>query len=228
MMTSARWFLTMTPRLAGGRVAKSAALVGLGLLPMIAGCTKQQQQGTGSSYLIVNSLEAASGAKPTEFSGALASDVVTLVKQTDADGNSVFVPTIYDDPGQVSFSLGLKDPGSADSPTSPTSANFITVNRYHVEFVRADGRNTPGVDVPYPFDGGMTVTVAGSRSQGAFTLVRIQAKEEAPLRALRGGGGAQFISTLARVTFYGTDQTGREVSVTATIGVDFGDFGDPQ
>ena len=86
--------------------------------------------------------------------------------------------------------LGLKDPGSSDSPTSPTTANFITVTRYHVDYVRADGRNTPGVDVPFPFDGAMTLTVGAGNATGSFELVRVQAKHEAPLMALRGGGGA--------------------------------------
>ncbi len=48
----------------------------------------------------------------------------------------------------------MKDAGD-DSPTAPTTANFITVDRYHVTFIRSDGRNKPGVDVPYPFDGAL-------------------------------------------------------------------------
>jgi hypothetical protein len=61
----------------------------------------------------------------------------------------------------------------------------------------------------------------------SFNLVRIQSKEEAPLQALAGGGGANVISTIARITFYGRDQAGREVSVTGQIGVNFADWGDP-
>jgi hypothetical protein len=45
--------------------------------------------------------------------------------------------------------------------------------------------------------------------------------------ALANGGGAIVISTIARVTFYGRDQAGREVSVTGQIGVNFSDWGDP-
>ena len=94
--------------------------------------------------------------------------------------------TVFDDLGAGRRSASaLKDPGSSDSPTSPTTTNFITVTRYHVEFVRADGRNTPGVDVPFPFDGAMTVTVgAADATGGRSTLVRVQAKLEAPLTAL--------------------------------------------
>jgi hypothetical protein len=57
-----------------------------------------------------------------------------------------------------------------------------------------------------------------------FTLVRIQAKEEAPLQALAFGGGANAITTIAKVTFYGRDQNGREVTVTGNIEVTFADW----
>jgi hypothetical protein len=83
------------------------------------------------------------------------------------------------------------------------------------------------VDVPWPFDGGMTVTVANANSTGVFVVVRVQAKLETPLAALAGGGGAGVISTIARITFYGTDQAGREVSVTGNLSVNFADWVDP-
>jgi hypothetical protein len=170
------------------------------------------RQGTASSYLIVNSLEGASGADPGEFAGTLRSDVLTE-------------ESIFNDLGRASFQLGLKDPGPAGAPTTPSPNNFITIDRYHVEFVRADGRNVPGVDVPYPFDSAFTVTVGDTTTSAGFTLVRHQAKAEAPLAGL--AKSFVIISTIARVTFYGHDQTGREVSATAQIGVSFGDFADP-
>jgi hypothetical protein len=178
------------------------------------GCGQMQREGTASSYLIVNSLQAAPGAQPEKMGGTLSSDVITVKDE---------VPTVFNDLGKVDFSLAMKDAGSA---TAPTTANFITVDRYHVQFVRADGRNTPGLDVPYPFDGAFTVTVGEKGASAGFTLVRNIAKEEAPLLALRVNG--LIISTLADVTFYGHDQTGREVSASARISVDFGNFGDPK
>jgi hypothetical protein len=97
-----------------------------------------------------------------------------------------------------------------------------------VTYRRSDGRSTPGVDVPYAFDGAVTFTVQPGESQTVpFNLVRVQAKAEAPLSALAGNGGAMVISTIADVTFYGRDQVGREVSVTGTIGVNFADWADP-
>ena len=68
---------------------------------------------------------------------------------------------------------------------------------------------------------------AGEAVTVPFNLVRVQAKLEAPLKGLTGLGAAVVISTLADVTFYGRDQTGREVSVTGTIGVNFADWADP-
>ena len=209
-----------------GRAA--VALVGALTLGLpLAGCTTRQLEGESPAYLIVESLTGANGAEPDELSSNVDSDVITMVSAT-IDGQEVLVPTFFADPGEVSFGLALKDPGTSASPAQPTSANFITVNRYRVDFVRSDGRNTPGVDVPYGFDGGMTVTVSGSGVRAPLTLVRIQAKQEAPLAALRNGGPALAISTIARVTFYGEDQAGREVKVTGNIGVNFANWGDPE
>ena len=96
-----------------------------------------------------------------------------------------------------------------------------------MDFVRSDGRNTQGVDVPYSFDGAVTGTISAVDTSLSFVLVRAQAKLEAPLMALRNAGGAMVISTIARVTFYGQDQAGNAVSVTASISVNFADWGDP-
>ncbi len=199
----------------------------MAVLAPLAGCTQTQlDSGTASSYLILTSLTASSGAKPSDFSGVLPSDVITNVRTTIGD-EQVSVPTIFEDFGQASFDLGLKDPGTTNAPTRPSSANYITINRYRVDYFRADGRNTPGVDVPYGFDGAVTLTVTGPGSGTTFTIVRNQAKAEAPLAALAGGGGSVVISAIARVTFYGRDQTGRDVTVTGQISVNFADWGDP-
>jgi hypothetical protein len=206
-----------------GRVARKAVWGGtirvagaIAIIALAAGCGDLSRQGTASSYLIVNSIEGATGAEPSEFGGSLQSDVETVV-----DG----VPTIFNDLARVRFRLAMKDAGGIETPTSPTTNNFITVNRYNVRFIRADGRNTPGVDVPYAFDSAFTVTVGEAVTTAIFTIVRPQAKGEAPLAAL--GRNFLIISTIAEVTFYGRDQTGREVIATARIGIDFANFGDP-
>src|SRR5688500_11746763 len=177
-----------------GHINRAALLMALAAgVSGSTSCTSAVLQGTGSSYLIIAALTA-SGGGDDEGGNNLQSDVLT-------EGG------VVEDEGLVAFTLGMKDAGAA-SPTSPTANNFITVNRYRVDYARTDGRNTPGVDVPYGFDGAFTVTVGSTNAEANFSLVRIQAKLEAPLRALAGGGGANVISTIATITFYGQDQTG--------------------
>lgn len=188
----------------------------IALAAAVSSCGTQTREGTSSSYLIISGMEAASGADPTTFASGLASDVITVKDN---------VATIFSDPGRVTFKLGLKDPGPASSPVTPTQNNWITVTQYHVQYVRSDGHNIEGVDVPYAFDGGLGATVSADTTVG-FTLVRNQAKMEAPLGAL--ATNPIVLSTIARVTFYGHDQTGREVSATGNIDVTFANFGDPK
>jgi hypothetical protein len=205
------------------RKAVWGACVALGVLisaMLLASCGSQVREGEAPSYLIIDSLEAASGAEPDEFGTVLHSDVITLV---EVDG--VKVPTTFSDPAKVSLRLALKDPGPQ---STPTTNNFITLNRYRVVFTRTDGLNTPGVDVPHPFDGTVTFTVPTAGIDAGFLLVRHQAKLEAPLLAIAAAGGAGLITTNAEITFFGHDQTGRPVNVTGRMTVIFGNFGDPE
>jgi hypothetical protein len=197
------------------KATQIARIVMLALAVASASCGSTVRQGTGTSFLIISNLEAASGAKPEEFGGLLQSDVQTVVKE---------IPSVFGDFGRVTLRLGLKDPGPAGAPTTPTQNQAITIDHYRVRFIRSDGRNTPGVDVPYGFDGAFTLTVA-AESQATFELVRHIAKLEAPLRSLIEN--RVIINTVAEITFFGRDQTGHEVSVVGHITVDFGNFADP-
>ena len=186
-----------------------------------ASCGTAVRQGRGSSYLVIDALLAASGAEPDKLSNSLSSDVQTIVKVDD-----VPTPVIYEDRAQAVVRVSMKDPTST---TQPSTTNEITLTGYHVTFKRADGRNAPGVDVPYAFDGAVTATAkVGSTVTVQFVLVRVQAKIEPPLVAMINGGGAIFISTIAEVTLYGHDQAGNQVNVTGAINVNFGNWADPQ
>lgn len=205
----------------------TAALLAAAALTTSA-CGEVARTGRSPGYLIIDSLEGAAGIKPDEFVGNVLSDVITNIKVKIGETETL-VPTVFNDVGRGTFRIGLKNPGPAAQPTAPSPLNAITITRYRIVFKRTDGRNTQGVDVPYAVDGGMTITVpSNGTAQGIFDLVRHAAKAEAPLRALRGNGGAQLISTIADITFFGADQSGNEVSVTGSLSVTFGDFGDPQ
>ena len=64
---------------------------------------------------------------------------------------------------------------------------------------------------------------APTASHRADTLARV-AKQESPLVQLISSSTS--ITTIAEVTFYGRDQVGNDISVTGSIQVDFGNFGD--
>ena len=176
-------------------------------------CNELVQASRSSTILVIERIAGKSG-------GAAGDPVNTFLNSDVVTSGSVF-PDI----GRVSTRLAFKSPGTSENPASPTSANWITIHTYRVEYRRTDRLDggMPGVDVPYPFEGGMTMTTTDT-STAEFTLVRAQAKLEQPLISLRNGGGAVTISVIAEITFFGHDQTGAKISADGTIGITFKDF----
>ncbi|MEO8070571.1 MAG: hypothetical protein ABI652_04160 [Acidobacteriota bacterium] len=202
-----------------------AALAAVGLALAAAGCGDRAGLGGRSpSRVVIASLRGASGVTPEAFGATLLSDVLTRVKRADADGGDYF--TTYNDLGQVTLRVVLRDQGQPGSPTAPSAPNAVTFTRYHVDFVRSDGRNAQGLDVPYSFDSAATFTVGESEVTAGFELVRNSAKAETPLKGL--GLNGQILNMIANVTFYGRDQAGNDVSAAGSMGVNFGNFADPQ
>ena len=197
------------------RLLRRAAAFGMtAILLGSTSCGDLVRQGKSPSFLVIDSLTAASGAVPGQFSGTLEADVVTK-------------GSFFEDLGQAQLRILLKDPGAPGANSAPSALNAITVNRYHVSYRRADGRKVQGVDVPYDFDGAVTTTVTTSAAQVVFAIVRIQAKLEGPLVSLAKQGGSVAIATIADVTFYGHDQAGNEVWQTGSISINFADWADP-
>ncbi len=186
--------------MAGDDMRNATRLIGLAaLVAATVSCGDVVRQGSSPVFLVIDSLT------PT----TLNSDVVT-------NG------TASGDIGTVGLRLTLKDIG-ATSALSPTTNNEVTINRIHVEYTRADGHNTQGVDVPYAFDGAATATIAASGTVSlVFEVVRKVAKQESPLANLRTS--PNVITTITKVTFYGTDRTGNAISVTGQMQINFGDF----
>jgi len=174
------------------------AFITAGAAVSLASCGNATSQGTSPVFLTLNQLSTP---------GATGSNSV----QSDVSKNAA-------DMGQAIFSLAAKDLSIA-----PTTNNQVTLTQYHVTYRRADGLATPGVDVPYGFDGATTGTVppAGTLTV-TFVLVRQDAKQESPLAQLANTAGV--LTTIADVTFYGTDQVGHAINVTGSIQIDFGNF----
>lgn len=197
----------------------AVAVCGLSL----SSCADAARTGSGPAYLIIQSVTGASGGGSPTFGTSLRSDVQVLVDVV-VGGTTVQQATVYNDLGRASLRAELKN---SLNPTAPTALNSVTITRYRVRYRRSDGRNTEGVDVPYGFDGAVTVNIGiGSTANVDFDLVRHQAKLERPLSTMAGVRGLIFLSTIAEVTFYGHDQAGNELSITGAIDVSFGDFGD--
>jgi hypothetical protein len=164
--------------------------------------------------LLVTSLTSSTG------SNTVFSDVVVMVTSPAPCSAASPCPTITADSGSATLSAPMKDVSIA-----PTTNNQVTLNRYHVDFVRADGRNIPGVDVPFPFDGAVTATIAGNGlTSVTFDLVRHVAKQESPLAQLVSSPNT--IATIATITFYGTDAVGNAVAASGNMTVNFGNFAD--
>jgi hypothetical protein len=105
--------------------------------------------------------------------------------------------------------------------------NDIVVTRYLVSYSRSDGRNTPGVDVPYPFEGSLsTVVRVGTTAAISFVIVREVAKIEQPLLRLVDVGAEQVLSCTAKVEFYGQDMANRTVRATGYLTIYFANYAD--
>ena len=185
-------------------------------------CGDVARAGKSPALLVINQLTAAPTGGPNKGSqsGTLLSDVITNITSPTPCTPTAPCPTIFNDVASAVLSLQMKDP-----TITPSGVNAVTIDRVHIQYVRADGHNVPGQDVPYAFDGAATGTVAptGTLSLG-FEIVRHDAKEESPLVQLINS--SNIITTICYVTFYGHDLAGNEISVTGSIQIDFGNFGD--
>jgi hypothetical protein len=211
----------MTVKLSRNRMRTIGAVL---LALSASGCGEYlREQGRSPSQVVVLSLVGARGHDPEGLGSPLMSDVLTIVTKPAPCSPESPCPTVFNDLGSVSMQLVLKDQSQPASAASPL--NQVTFTRYRVQYRRSDGRNVPGVDVPYDIDGALTFTVGtGDAVTAGFELVRHTAKNEAPLRALRTA--ATTINTVSEVIFYGRDLAGNDVQATASMQINFGNFGD--
>jgi hypothetical protein len=178
---------------------------------LVASCTEIADNDSTNTIVTILSIEG-SGGEP------LNSDVCVL---TETGGC-----TVFNDNATVIMIARPKDQGLLSLP--PGQFNDVVFERYRVTYIRADGRNTPGVEVPYPFDGASTFTVpiTGDQITRSIMVVRHQAKREPPLANIAFGGGARILSVIAEIEFFGRDVGGRAITVKGLLGINFADFAD--
>jgi len=201
---------------------RSTIVRSLGVAAIVAtsvSCGDVVRQGRAPVFLVIDSL--AGGRAGGRLAANVQSDVIVNLTSPAPCSATSPCPTVFNDVGTATLHLAPKDV----TATAPTTNNAVTITRIHIKYVRSDGRNTQGVDVPYEWDAAATVTVppGGSATVG-FELVRHVAKEESPLVQLISN--PSIINTITEVTFFGQDQTGNEVSVMGKIQINFGNFGD--
>ena len=200
-----------------GRLLALAALLGATI-----SCGDVVRQGRAPVFVVIDSLQGAPGGGfgANQFGGSLHSDVIVLLTTPEPCTPVSPCVTYYSDSGQVTMHLETKD-----AAVAATSNNQVTINRYRVAYRRLDGRNTLGVDIPYGFNGAFTGTIPPTgQATFSFELVRHVAKQESPLIQLTTSRA--IILTIADVTFYGTDLVGNAVTISGSISIEFGNFGD--
>jgi hypothetical protein len=198
----------------------------IGVAAASLSCGSVVRDGSSPMFMVVNLLQGSRGG-PTQGTpgNPLISDVLTNVTTPLPCTPASPCPTYFSDNGQVVLALVPKNITTTGTAAAPSSNNEVTISRYHVVYTRADGRNMPGADVPYPFDGAVTGTIQiGSTLSLGFELVRIVAKQEPPLATLVAS--PTVLTMFANVTFYGQDLVGNAISATGTIQIDFANFGD--
>jgi hypothetical protein len=147
----------------------------------------------------------------------------------------LFKGSVINDQALLSMQVVQKDPLS----TGIGLFNDVYLSSYQVQYLRSDGRNVEGVDVPFAITGTMATIVPagnpGAITTAAIVVVRHQAKDEPPLKNLVsacppggncGGPGAIVLTTTARITVYGKTSGGKDVSAVGSLEITFADFGD--
>lgn len=176
-----------------------------------------------NTSVIIVSMQGAQGQETTATGTDLFSDVCLN------PDNIVGFCSVINDNAIVEMRAFRKDQGALAS-----FENNVVFERYRVTYIRSDGRNVPGVDVPYAWDGvaNFTVFVDSASVVRPFIVVRHTSKLEPPLVQMKqvvsdgGGGGALILSVIAQVDFYGRDVAGRTVQVTGYLNIAFANFAD--
>jgi hypothetical protein len=200
---------------------KPALLILLAVVLVSYACTRVEDNTRAGSLLVVSNV--------TGIDSSGLSDGVPLFsdlcERTPANNCSC---GIVNDNAQADFSNEFLQIGPGANVGNGSFLNDIIVQQYRVDYFRPNNRNTPGVDVPYGIDGTMTLRVAvGSTSTGVVTIVRHEAKTEAPLSDLVQLGPQEGVITAnAQIKFFGQDISGRTVSAFGFLEVHFADFAD--
>jgi len=175
------------------------------------GCNKLENTTTSASKLIVESVTG-KDLEGNDDSTTIFSDVIT-------EGS------VVNDNAVAGLTTVVLDPFASAGVTYYQS---ILVDQVDVRYTRADGLNTPGVDVPYGFSQKVNMVVGvEEKVLLPFVLIGHNAKLESPLVELINIGQEKILKLEAEITFHGKDLGGHRVEpVKGYVSVWCADFGD--
>jgi len=190
------------------------------LMTAVSACTPKWARDAGDADVVLQMASVLGQKGGSEESGTtqLLSDV-----RTDEGG-------FFNDNAELTLRTLRKNPLLSDS-FAGTGLNDVLLERYTVRYYRADGRSTPGVDVPYDISGEMSGRVPpDGELVTSIIVVRHQAKMEPPLRNMAGFGGGfggqDIVTIFAEVTVFGRTLADKKVSASGRLEIVFADFAD--
>lgn len=187
-------------------------------------CTEVEDNSESASLLVVSNVSGVPGGEGEEPGVPLLSDICD--SPNDQSQDPAFC-TVFNDNAEVTFENEFLQLGPGTGIRPPSFMNDIIVTQFRVDFVRANSRNTPGIDVPFGVDGVMNVRVPVNGSITApILIVRHVAKREPPLAEL-SFGSENVLTANAQLRFFGHDIAGRNVSAVGFLEVHFANFGEP-
>lgn len=182
----------------------------MGMALLLFGCNPVEDDSDSGSLLILVSLTG------TDAQGQEANYL-----QSDVIGSSGIVTA---DEAKAVFKVQLLEPNSI---MGPSHFNNVVLNKYTVSYMRSDGRNQQGVDVPYSFEGALSTTIEINTTVNVlFIIVREVAKLEPPLINLHEGRGEGVLQVTAKVEFYGHDIANRKVKAVGYLTIFFANYSD--
>jgi hypothetical protein len=181
----------------------------LSVLLILSACNPIEDDSKSSSMLIVESIRG-------QDSEGNAADYL----QSDVEKEG----SVFADIATATLRAETLDP---DPILGTSQYNDIIVNRYTVSYSRVDGKNSPGVDVPLPFEGSLSALIkAGNTTSFSFVVVREVAKLEPPLVGLVDGRGEGVLQVIATINFYGKDLAEHAVKATGYLTIYFANYVD--
>lgn len=184
------------------------------ILLLFSACNKLENKTKSNSILIIKSIKAINW--EGKEADVLFSDV--LVEKESETGVTAYVQA---DLAVVEFTAEFMNPTAG---IEPSVYNNIMIDRYVVHFERSDGKSTPGVDVPYPIEGNLSLLVEiGGTAKTSFVVVTENAKREPPLVNLVEGYDSGIKAT-AVIDIYGHDLANNTVKTTGYLQVFFNNY----